>query len=106
MGRSSRDKGRRYETEFKKLLIARGCPVRDLSAGIDCGDLWAKIEGRWTSVEVKYRGKGQRIGKAALDAMLKQAQDDAEGGPWLLAIRRWRQPWHVQGSHVTPQEWR
>ena len=84
MGLMQRNKGRKSESEFKRLLQSRDWRVDDLAGGLKSEDLIATAPcGTRYSVEVKNHVT------CSWTAFLKQAREQGAGRnlPWMLAVR-------------------
>ena len=102
MGKLSRSKGRRGETEAKHLLTDRDYTiVADTSAGINSEDLIvADAEGKIISVEVKNRKL------IDIQNFILQARTNAKKYPWMLLCKiAGTSSWLVMGKNIKPVIW-
>lgn len=101
-GKASRSKGRRGESEAKRLLQDRDFIIlADTSAGIASDDLIIQTQtGQVLSVEVKNR-KGIDI-----PSFVAQARQNANKNDWLLLCKiHGTSSWLVMGKNRLPVVW-
>lgn len=113
MGKASRDKGASGEREVATIFRSHGftCQRTPNSGGLMFkGDLiWENIEASGArgatptrlSTFPRIHVEVKRSERWDVPAYIRQAELDAEGKPWLVAMRRNRTPWYA----VVPLEW-
>lgn len=101
-GKTTRNKGRRGETDAKNLLLDRDWIVHDLTAGLSSCDLIATDrDGKTWSVEVKNTAA---ITPAQKEQAKRQAM--AQKLPWLLMNHiAGTSSWLVQRAGHKPEIW-